>query len=1024
MILYNIDSPSKEEEAFESTIVLTGWAFSTSGPITCSVTIAGKLMAAATANALRPDVGVAFPQYEGSNKSGFTLSMSLEGLSASDLHSLVVKFSDPQGDIVEEVRRFRINSGELKYHKYYIAEKEAEYSELVGFERFKMQFCIEYTNLHELCKTLYALEIAGYSKCNSVVFAPSHSLEEIRNFFTYYQKSKPLLSDTIEKALRLLDNRFWVALLKSGELIERRFGQQLSAATQILGSDAMVFDHDHCREDGLHHDPCFKPAWSYHLYLAKDYVDGGYCARVTALLDAIDKLGPIAYTTCWRYELLLKLHEDKGSIRSLHRVLVSKNFSGKKELSECRLQVECVQRHLDRLGRIAKVIDLGRGNRKVEYEIKESPKVSIIIPTTGKMKYVQPLIDSILLLTIYENFELILIDNGRGENRDGINYIKSKGLQVLERFEAFNWSKLNNYGVANSGGELLLFLNDDIEVVDPSWLTQLVLLISQENVGAVSPMLVYPNGLIQHAGVFLVDHGGGARHFLQYLNPEQDIHMDYQKVVREVTAGTGACLLIKRKIFLDLNGFDEELPVVGNDVDICLRIRKAGYSILWTPESKLIHHESVSREHIEYLDDERRMWERWSELYLKGDPFYNRNLTLLKSDCSRRVSVNRLIKSTNKNNNLGANIIGYFKAEMGLGEGVRGLARALETTSVCTQIVNYIGSNPARMQDLSFMHLISDQMKFSINIWHINPDLLSKAMDEIATTDNLASYNIAFWAWELPELPLEWSDSIELIDEIWVPSEFVAKAVRARTEKPVNVFPHPVTKVLTSLLNRKYFNLPEDSCIFLMAYDVNSIRQRKNPDDAISAFQKAFDKNDMSVMLLIKINSANPEEIKYINRKIKNYSNIRVITFTLDRIEMDSLLNMVNCFVSLHRSEGFGLLIAEALIFGKPVLATAWSGNMDFMDNSYPFLVDFKLISITEPYGPYKKGQIWADPDIDHASKLMKRIAKDIPQAQQIAEQEKIRVENFLSPERIGLMMQKRILEIECFRNSNVGLST
>jgi len=1018
-IVFNIDSPLATEANYETHITFSGWAYSEAGPVTCVAIIGGHLVGECVADSLRPDVAEVFPQYANSSRSGFILSLDLDGLSFTDLHTLVIRFSDDDGNVVEEKREFLRKNDQLSYHRYYLAMKEADHSQSQSSDRLEMHFCIEYTNIVDLCKTLQSLERAGYSNNKAVLLAPRSSWGEIRTYFSDAQDSSPLLMDSIENSLQCLGNRDWVTLLKCGDLIDSYFGQQLSHAHETISkADAVVLDHDYHRDDGLHIDPHFKPAWSYHFYLAKDYVDGAYCARIRALQSIIDRFGSIAHAECWRYECLLKIHETGGIISGLQKVLISKYIVQEERARESSSHVECVKSHLERMGISAEVISLDKGNRKIEYALHRQPKVSIIVPTTGKIRYLRPLISSILGLTDYTEFELIVIDNGRGHNRDGIEFAKASGVRVLECFEPFNWSKLNNHGVASSEGELILFLNDDIEVVDPHWLTEMVRLISQNNVGAVGAMLLYPNNLIQHAGVFLVDHGGGARHYLQFLNPEQDLYMDYQSVVREVSATTGACLLVHRKIFLELRGFDEDLPIVGNDVDLCLRIRREGYFVLWTPESRLTHHESVSREQIEYRDDERRMWQRWSQAFLQGDPFYNKNLTLLKSDCSHKKAVDLMSTVDVTSKSIGVNIIGYFKAEMGLGQAVRGLARALEASSVCTQFVNYRGNNPARMGDTSFGKLITNELKFSTSIWNINPDYLWCAMHHFEAIEDSSRYNIGFWAWELPVLPPDWSLSVQLIDEVWVPSEFVADAVRAQTDKPVKIFPHPVTKLAQDYLNRKYFQLPEKCCIFLVAYDLHSIRQRKNPDGAISAFQKAFEKCDNSVMLLVKVSNATEDEVDFLVDAIGDYANIRIMSDTLDRVEMDSLLNAIDCFVSLHRSEGFGLAVAEALIMGKPVIATAWSGNMDFMDSSYPFLVGYNLIQLDDSYGPYDSGQYWADPDIDRASVLMKSISMDLSHAMSVADHERIRVQDILSPARIGALMADRISEINNSRIS------
>ena len=349
---------------------------------------------------------------------------------------------------------------------------------------------------------------------------------------------------------------------------------------------------------------------------------------------------------------------------------------------------------------------------------------------------------------------------------------------------------------------------------------------------------------------------------------------------------------------------------------------------------------------------------------------------------------------------------------MGVGEGVRRIISAVETTSLSFDIVNYERCNPARMGDSSYSHLITENPSHLINLWHINADHIKEVMFSIKKINIKKTYNIAFWTWELPVFPEEWCSCFDLLDEIWVPTEFVAESVRARTSKPVLVIPYPIAKERITFLDRNYFNIPSGACVFLAAYDLNSTRMRKNPDAAIESFQRAFKPNDREVLLIVKINNPIQAEIKYLETKVLGWQNIRFIKKVLDRMEMNSLLNSVDCFVSLHRSEGFGLVIAEAMILGKPVIATGWSGNVDFVPSTYPFSVNYKLVELSETYGPYKKGQFWAEPSTEHASQLMKKLAQEPLWGKQIATTEQNQIEKMFSRENVGEKIQKRINEI------------
>jgi GT2 family glycosyltransferase len=249
------------------------------------------------------------------------------------------------------------------------------------------------------------------------------------------------------------------------------------------------------------------------------------------------------------------------------------------------------------------------------------------------MDLVEGILRTLTSQTSYRDLEVVFIDNSRGAHPDGIRRLTESGATVVERHEPFNWSRLNNAGAEIASGDLLHFLNDDMEAIDSDWMDDLVRHVQRPEVGVVGSMLLYPDGMIQHAGVFLVGHGGGAAHFLQGLDPDDDLYLDLQHVTREVSAVTGACLMVARATFEEVGGFDEGLEVSGNDVDFCIRVAATGRRVLWTPRSRLIHHESRSRGSVPYLPDQTRLWDRWEPLLRAGDPYFNPNLDQDRVDC-------------------------------------------------------------------------------------------------------------------------------------------------------------------------------------------------------------------------------------------------------------------------------------------------------------------------------------------------------------------------------------------------------
>lgn len=272
----------------------------------------------------------------------------------------------------------------------------------------------------------------------------------------------------------------------------------------------------------------------------------------------------------------------------------------------------------------------------------ENPTVSIIVPTRDKLTYMRRCINSIFSITAYNDYEIIVVDNNSRE-KDAIEYLHvletKDWINVIRDRQTFNYSRMNNNAVEHAHGEILCFLNNDIEILEPSWLSSMVAWIEQKGVGAVGARLLYPDGTLQHAGVVL-GINGYAGHPWKGTDPGSlavDFRLQYP---RTVSATTGACLLMRKSDFLSVGGFDENLAVAFNDVDLCLRLQRKGLRIVWTPEATLIHHESVSRGRRDTPEKRRRftrekkyMRKRWGDR-LKNDPYYNPNLTYNSEDGS------------------------------------------------------------------------------------------------------------------------------------------------------------------------------------------------------------------------------------------------------------------------------------------------------------------------------------------------------------------------------------------------------
>lgn len=271
-------------------------------------------------------------------------------------------------------------------------------------------------------------------------------------------------------------------------------------------------------------------------------------------------------------------------------------------------------------------------------------------------------------------------------------------------------------------------------------------------------------------------------------------------------------------------------------------------------------------------------------------------------------------------------------------------------------------------------------------IAHINGPYLPFAFWRMGRAAVRGRRVIGYWAWELPTLPDNWRTGLPFVHEVWAPSRFTADAVAALTHGkiPVRVVPHPLppppsTQASPASLSRADFALPEDAFVVMAFFHMGSSFTRKNPLAAVRAFRTAFG-DDPKKILLLKVVDAGvaPWARRQLEQAVAGAGNIRIIERRFTGDEMTALLGLADAVMSLHRAEGFGLVPAQAMQLGKPVVATGWSGNLDFMNADNSLLVDVKLVPAEDPQGTYAyAAQRWADPDPDHAAALLRRLAEN-----------------------------------------------
>lgn len=360
----------------------------------------------------------------------------------------------------------------------------------------------------------------------------------------------------------------------------------------------------------------------------------------------------------------------------------------------------------------------------------------------------------------------------------------------------------------------------------------------------------------------------------------------------------------------------------------------------------------------------------------------------------------------------GINLVANIKGDSGLGQSSRLIANILERSQLPFSIKQFTSSKSLSMSDTTYDRRLKNDLPYNINLLHVNPHEFAIAYTELDKKTWNYRYNIAFWLWELEEFPDEWTTFLPLLDEIWTPAEFVSKSIRKKTNIPVRTMPYCISVPTDDIYNRTYFKIPENQFLFLMMYDSSSIMERKNPLAVMEAFKKAFSPEDKNVGIVIKINNVQKADLDCISEALGEYSNVYLIKNTMSKIEVNSLIKCVNVVVSLHRAEGFGLVLAEAMKLGIPTIATNWSANTEFMNKDVACMVDYDLITLDHDVGPYAKGNHWADAHVEEAAVFMRKLADDCVFYQKISEKAKAYIDDRLSINRAVKRLEHRISEI------------
>lgn len=629
-----------------SNLEIAGWGLARRGMASIEIAIDGERVTSAYTGIRRRDVQRAFPDWDGALTAGFSALLPHRVL-PKGRHTVAIALRDQAGQTARTEFRIEVEDAPDADGPWSLrrrmtpAEIDLAARSMLGTGQrpsfilvLPLPFGVK--AVKQARATLASLGAQAHERWRLCVITGTGHLESLRRVLL---DGLDGLSDRVEL---LSSDRAVNELLANGSTVTHvmmlRPGDELGCdallefavhATLNPEADFLYCDERRRNPSSGKVEAFFKPQWSPELLLSMNYLGRAWCARVDVLRRAA--ILPTDLAKLRGYDLALRVTEHAESIQHVPVLLLQTVGAA---MEDAAAERSALQRALTRRG-ISAAIKPGRaaGTFRVRRKVATRGLVSIIIPTCAARGLIRPCIETLRGLTAYHHFEIVCIENIPADKQDWKDWLRANVDRVIETEEPFNWSRFNNLAMTTSRGEFLVFLNDDIEIIDPGWLETLLEQAERPEVGVVGPQLLYPDRRVQHAGMFLAAMGV-ARHAFRYSAQDDPGYFGLALTQRDVIAVTGACLMTRRDTFEALGRFDEMHDVVNNDIDYCLRVWRHGLRTIYTPHTTLIHHELASRSDIADNYNAAAFESQWRSIFVAGDPFFHPRLAKDRDDYS------------------------------------------------------------------------------------------------------------------------------------------------------------------------------------------------------------------------------------------------------------------------------------------------------------------------------------------------------------------------------------------------------